>query len=97
MGNKGDGVSTWTPGSAIATVLMSMLAAVCFKAMLCVRLGAAHHLAFSARISPVAYGFGALSIVLDGKPDLGLLVAGVVAVGLFIWPARAHNAPSVSP
>ena len=37
------------------------------------------------------------AFVLDVKPDLGLLVAGVVAVGLFIWPARAHNAASVSP
>ena len=30
--------------------------------------------------------------VLDVEPDLGLLVAGVVAIGLFIWPARAHDA-----
>ena len=30
--------------------------------------------------------------VLDVKPDLGLLVAGVVAIGLFIWPAREHDA-----
>lgn len=30
--------------------------------------------------------------VLNVKPDLGLLVAGVVAIGLFIWPARAHDA-----
>ena len=37
------------------------------------------------------------AFVLDVKPDLGLLVAGVVAVGLFIWPARAHNAATVSP
>jgi Family of unknown function (DUF6064) len=37
------------------------------------------------------------AFVLDVKPDLGLLVAGVVAVGLLIWPARAHNAASVSP
>ena len=37
------------------------------------------------------------ALVLDVKPDLGLLVAGAVAVGLFIWPARAHNAASVSP
>ena len=37
------------------------------------------------------------AFVLDVKPDLGLLVAGLVAVGLFIWPARAHNAASVSP
>ena len=35
--------------------------------------------------------------VLDVKPDLGLLVAGVVAVGLCIWPARAHHTASVSP
>ena len=33
------------------------------------------------------------AFVLDVKPDLGLLVAGVVAVGLFIWPVRAHNTP----
>ena len=37
------------------------------------------------------------AFVLDVKPDLGLLVAGVVAVGLFIWPARALNTTSVSP
>ena len=30
--------------------------------------------------------------VLDVKPDLGLLVAGVVAVGLCIWPAWARDA-----
>ena len=34
------------------------------------------------------------AFVLDVKPDLGLLVAGVVAVGLFIWPARAPISPS---
>ena len=32
------------------------------------------------------------AFVLDVKPDLGLLVAGFVAVGLFIWPARARDA-----
>jgi Family of unknown function (DUF6064) len=37
------------------------------------------------------------AFVLDVKPDLGLLVAGVVALGLFVWPARAHNTPSASP
>lgn len=37
------------------------------------------------------------AFVLDVKPDLGLLVVGVVAVGLFIWPARALNTTSVSP
>ena len=37
------------------------------------------------------------AFVLDVKPDLGLLVAGVVAIGLFVWPGRAHNAASVSP
>lgn len=36
-------------------------------------------------------------LVLDVKPDLGLLVAGVVAVGLFIWPARAPISPSALP
>ena len=36
------------------------------------------------------------AFVLDVKPDLGLLVAGVVAVGLFIWPARAPISPSAS-
>ena len=35
--------------------------------------------------------------VLDVKPDLGLLVAGVVAVGLFIWPGRAHHTASAAP
>ena len=34
------------------------------------------------------------AFVLDVQPDLGLLVAGVVAVGLFIWPARAPISPS---
>ena len=164
-------------------------------AVLWIWLGAAYHLAFFARINPVAYGFGALSIVgglmfawhgvirrrlefsfaknlragigiallafallaypiwatlaghgypelptfglpcpttiftigvlalasgtslravftvpilwslvgsqaafhLDVKPDLGLLVAGVAAVGLFIWPVRAHNTSSALP
>jgi hypothetical protein len=97
VGNQGDGMSSWTPRSGIVIVLLSMVFAVCFWAVLWVWLGTAYQLAIFARISPVAHGFGALSIVLDVKPDLGLLVAGVVAVGLFIWPARAHNAPSVSP
>ena len=30
------------------------------------------------------------AFLLDVKPDLGLLVAGVAALGLFIWPARAQ-------
>ena len=34
------------------------------------------------------------AFLLDVKPDLGLLVAGVAAVGLFIWPVRAHNTAS---
>ncbi len=33
------------------------------------------------------------ALLLDVKPDLGLLVAGAVAVGLFLWPARAHDTP----
>ena len=37
------------------------------------------------------------AFVLDVKPELGLLVAGVVALGLSVWPARAHNTPSASP
>ena len=37
------------------------------------------------------------AFLLDVKPDLGLLVAGVAAVGLFIWPVRAHNTPSAVP
>lgn len=36
------------------------------------------------------------AFLLDVKPDLGLLVAGVVAVGLFIWPARVGKASSTS-
>ncbi|HQR99603.1 MULTISPECIES: DUF6064 family protein [unclassified Polaromonas] len=36
------------------------------------------------------------AFLLDVKPDLGLLVAGVAAAGLFIWPARVGKAPSVS-
>ena len=34
------------------------------------------------------------AFLLDVKPDLGLLVAGVAAVGLFIWPGHARNAAS---
>jgi len=172
----------------------SGMAVSAILAVLWVWLGAAYHLAFFARINPVAYGFGALSIVggilfawhgairrhlefafakslragfgvallafallgypvwatlaghaypelptfglpcpttiftigvlalasgtslravlavpilwslvgsqaaflLDVKPDLGLLVAGVAAIGLFIWPVRAHNTLSTS-
>ena len=37
------------------------------------------------------------AFLLDVKPDLGLLVAGVAAVGLFIWPVRAHNTSSALP
>ena len=37
------------------------------------------------------------AFLLDVKPDLGLLVAGVVAVGLFLWPARAHESSSATP
>ena len=37
------------------------------------------------------------AFLLDVKPDLGLLVAGVVSLGLFVWPARAHNTPSAPP
>lgn len=40
---------------------------------------------------------GQAAFLLDVKPDLGLLVAGVVAVGLFIWPARVGKASSTSP
>lgn len=39
---------------------------------------------------------GQAAFLLDVKPDLGLLVAGVVAVGLFIWPARVGKASSIS-
>lgn len=39
---------------------------------------------------------GQAAFLLDVKPDLGLLVAGVVAVGLFIWPARVGKASSTS-
>ena len=187
--------------AALAVIFIALrrpwsgMAVSAILAVLWIWLGAAYHLAFFARINPVAYGFGALSIVgglvfawhgvirrrlefsfgksrraaigtallvfalvvypiwgtlaghgypalptfglpcpttiftigvlalasgtslraaltvpilwslvgsqavfaLDVKPDLGLLVAGVVAVGLFIWPARAHNDASVSP
>jgi len=31
------------------------------------------------------------AFLLDVKPDLGLLVAGVVAVGLFLWPVRGKR------
>ena len=40
---------------------------------------------------------GQAAFLLDVKPDLGLLVAGVAAVGLFIWPARDRKASSTSP
>jgi peptidoglycan/LPS O-acetylase OafA/YrhL len=167
----------------------SSMAVSIILALLWVWLGAAYHMAFFARINPVAYGFGALSIVggllfawhgvfreslqfaftsgvrtcvglalivfaliaypvwvtvaghaypelptfglpcpttiftigllalssgpglravltvpmlwslvgsqaaflLDVKPDLGLLAAGAVGIGLFVWPARAQK------
>jgi hypothetical protein len=31
------------------------------------------------------------AFLLDVKPDFGLLAAGVVAIGLFVWPARARK------
>jgi len=34
------------------------------------------------------------AFLLDVKPDLGLLVAGVVAMGLFIWPGSAQKSSS---
>jgi len=34
------------------------------------------------------------AFLLDVKPDLGLLVAGVVAMGLFIWPGSAQRSSS---
>ena len=37
------------------------------------------------------------AFLLDVKPDLGLLVAGVGAVGLFIWPARGQKTSPVVP
>ena len=37
------------------------------------------------------------AFLLDVKPDLGLLVAAVAAVGLFIWPHRKHLIPSGRP
>lgn len=37
------------------------------------------------------------AFLLDVKPDLGLLVAGVVAMGLFIWPGSAQNTSSARP
>ena len=40
---------------------------------------------------------GQAAFLLDVKPDLGLLVAGVAAVGLFIWPVRDRKASSTSP
>lgn len=39
---------------------------------------------------------GQAAFLLDVKPDLGLLVAGVAAVGLFIWPARVRETSSTS-
>jgi Family of unknown function (DUF6064) len=32
------------------------------------------------------------AFLLDVKPDLGLIVAGAVAVGLFVWPVRGQKA-----
>lgn len=40
---------------------------------------------------------GQAAFLLDVKPDLGLLVAGVAAVGLFIWPVRDRKASSTGP
>ena len=40
---------------------------------------------------------GQAAFLLDVKPDLGLLVAGVAAVGLFVWPVRDRKASSTSP
>jgi Family of unknown function (DUF6064) len=31
------------------------------------------------------------AFLLDVKPDLGLLVAGAVGIGLFVWPVRAQK------
>lgn len=33
------------------------------------------------------------AFLLDVKPDFGLLVAGAVAVVLFVWPARVQKTP----
>ena len=37
------------------------------------------------------------AFLLDVKPDLGLLVAGVSAVGLFIWPVRIQRTSPTGP
>ena len=37
------------------------------------------------------------AFLLDVKPDFGLLVAGAVAVALFIWPARGQKKSLTSP
>lgn len=40
---------------------------------------------------------GQAAFLLDVKPDLGLLVAGVAAVGLFTWPVRVRETSSTGP
>jgi Family of unknown function (DUF6064) len=37
------------------------------------------------------------AFLLDVKPDFGLLAAGVVAIGLFVWPAPAQKTSFVVP
>jgi Family of unknown function (DUF6064) len=37
------------------------------------------------------------AFLMDVKPDLGLLVAGVSAVGLFIWPVRIQRTSPTGP
>jgi hypothetical protein len=40
---------------------------------------------------------GQAAFLLDVKPDLGLLVAGVAGMGLFIWPVRDRETSSTGP
>ena len=47
----------------------------------------------SVLAAPILWSFvgSQAAFLFNVKPDLGLLVAGVVAMGLFIWPGHAKN------
>jgi hypothetical protein len=59
-------------------------------------------LASSARLRPILVAPILWSLVgsqaaflLDVKPDLGLLVAGIAAVAMFVWPTLGQDASRV--
>ena len=47
----------------------------------------------SVLAAPILWSFvgSQAAFLFNVKPDLGLLVAGVVAIGLFIWPGHPKN------